>query len=152
MSDKCFFFHLQLQNSVQLEIHLKILTAFLDSIKHFDISLILVSKNEKAISLNKCSRFVGYFGSWSRFWGGIKPIVSLFGEEWHMRKLSSTIWVCVDSRMMRPLIKPQWRLFTYSYTAPGGIPLLYYIICTRKKNQTMTFCYKGLLELILISK
>lgn len=147
-----FFFQLQLQNSVQLEIHLKILTAFLDSIKHFDISLILVSKNEKAISLNKCSRFVGYFGSWSRFWGGIKPIVSLFGEEWHMRKLSSTIRVCVDCRMMRPLIKPQWRLFTYSYTAPGGIPLLYYIICTRKKNQTMTFCYKGLLELILISK
>lgn len=138
-----FFFHLQLQNSVQLEIHLKILKAFLDSI---------VSKNEKAISLNKCSRFVGYFGSWSRFWGGIKPIVSLFGEEWHMRKLSSTIRVCVDCRMMRPLIKPQWRLFTYSYTAPGGIPLLYYIICTRKKNQTMTFCYKGLLELILISK
>lgn len=37
---------------------------------------------------------MGYFGSWSRFWGGIKPIVSLFGEEWHMRKRSSTISLC----------------------------------------------------------
>lgn len=142
MSDKCFFFICNCKTAYNSKYIWKYSRHFLIRLNTLIFLYILVSKNEKAISLNKCSRFVGYFGSWSRFWGGIKPIVSLFGEEWHMRKLSSTIWVCVDSRMMRPLIKPQWRLFTYSYTAPGGIPLLYYIICTRKKIKQWRFVTK----------